>query len=87
MIAFRDNKNPNKKKSNNKDLSSKLQNLLDIIHGDKKYYSGAFFENTNLAELIDIVNDSLFKENQKSIHIIIDRNPNNSIDITVDKVE
>ena len=87
MIAFRNNENPNKKNSNNKDLSSKLQKLLDIIHGGENYYSGAFYENTNLAELINIVNGCLFKENQESIHIIIDRKPNNSIDITIDKVE
>lgn len=87
MIAFRDNRNPNNKNSNNKDLSSKLQKLLDIIHGKENYYSGAFYENTNLAELINIVDSCLFKENQKSIHIIIDRKANNSIDITIDKVD
>lgn len=87
MIAFRDNKNSNNKDSNNKDLSIKLQKLLDIIHGEENYYSGAFYENTNLAELINIVNGCLFKENQKSIHIIIDRKSNNSLDITIDKVE
>ena len=83
MIAFRNDKTPNK----DTDLSKKLQKLLNIIHGSEKYYAGSFYENTNFAELINIVNGALFQENHNSIHIIIDKKPNNSIDITIDKVD
>ena len=83
MIAFRNERTPN----NSGDLTKKLQKLLDIIHGDEKYYAGSLYKNTNLAELINIVNGALFKENHNSIHIIIDKKPNNSIDITIDKID
>ena len=83
MIAFRNGEGPN----NDNDLAQKLQKLLDIINGDQKYHAGSFYESTNLAEIINIVKGTLFEEGHDSIHLIIEKKPNNSIDVTIDKVE
>lgn len=84
MIAFRDGNNPDK--SNN--LITKLQKLLDVIHNDPTYYPGSFHENVDISEIIQIIYDVLCNnQTNKALHIIIDKNPNNSLDLTIDKIE
>jgi hypothetical protein len=48
---------------------------------------GSIKQNATLVDLVDITDRILFKENKKSLYLIIDRNPNNSLDITIEKVE
>lgn len=75
------------KKMPNKKTEDNLQRLLDIIYKNPKYYPGSFHENTNFSELINISHNLLFTENNKSISLLIDREPNNKINITVDTVK
>lgn len=73
---------------NKKDKAEQnLQNLLDVVFNDPKYYPGSLHENTDISGVIDCVYTLLFeKEQNTSIHLIIDKNSNNSINITVDKI-
>jgi hypothetical protein len=80
MIAFRKDEEPNK------NTEKGLKKLLDVLIGNVEYYNGSFFENSDLTKLIEITYKTLFDENNKSLHIIIDKNSNNSIDITIDKI-
>ena len=72
--------NPNKSEKN-------MQRLLDIIYNNPKYYPGSFHKNTNIPEIIDAIHKILYQENNDTIHFIIDRNDNNSMDLTIDKIE
>jgi enolase len=85
MIAFRKGWEPN----NNKNLILKLQKLLDLAldESDEQNYDGAVHESKNIGDLIQIVYDSLYTENNNCISLIINKNSNNSLDITIDKVE
>lgn len=84
MIAFRDGKNPKK----SKDLLDKLQKLLDIVYDDPEYYSGSFHENVDITEIIQIIYDTLYNHSKnKSLHLIIDKKSNNSLNLTIDKIE
>ena len=84
MIAFRDGNNPDKPK----DLITKLQKLLDVIHNDPTYYPGSFHKNVDISEIIQVIYDVLYNnQTNKALHLIIDKNPNNSLDLTIDKIE
>lgn len=83
MIRFADSNEPNKKGFD----IDKVKNLLKSIFEESYYGAGSFHQEVNLTNLIDIADKILFKQNNTSLHLIIDRNPNNSIDITIDKIE
>ena len=65
-----------------------LQKLLDIIHENPEYYPGSFHEDVDISEIIQIIYDVLYNnKDNTSLHLIIDKNPNNSLDLTIDKIE
>jgi hypothetical protein len=61
--------------------------LLDVILDNPKYYPGSFHKDSNLTELIDCVDQVLFKQDNDSMNIIIEKNSNNSLDLTVDLIK
>jgi hypothetical protein len=84
MINFRKGHEPNNSKN---DLAKKLQKILDIVYNDAQYYPGSFHPDTDLSQVTDAIFQILFNEHNESVHIIIDKNPNNSLDMTIDKIE
>ena len=87
MIRFRDD-NFSNNKIKPKSLEKSLQNLLDIIYNNPEHYTGSYHENQNISDVIEIIYKVLFvEEGNNSLHLIIDKKPNNSMDITVDKIE
>ena len=80
MIAFRKEEDSNKKKQ-------AYKKLLEILSGEEEYYNGSFLQDSDLTELVQIVYKTLFDQNNNSIQLIIDKNPNNSIDITIDTIK
>ena len=86
MISFRNNSNSNKPDKNS--LEAKLQKLLDIIHNEPEYYNGSYHENVDITEIIQVIYDTLYNHpDNKSLHLIIDKKSNNSLDLTIDKIE
>ena len=59
--------------------------LMQILSGEEEYYNGSFHEGSDLTELVQIVYKTLFDQNNNSIQLIIDKNPNicdrNNIDM------
>lgn len=82
MIAFREDF----KKNKNKSSIDKFQELLDIIYDKKKFHNGSFYESVDLSEIINIIYKVLYEEDNKSIQLIIDKNKNNSMDLTIDLI-
>jgi hypothetical protein len=81
MIRFADDKEPN-----NPDFDiEKVKKILEKLFSE--HGLGSIKQNATLVDLVDITDRILFKENKKSLYLIIDRNPNNSLDITIEKVE
>ena len=87
MIAFRNNGDFNNKKPNKEKLQKSIQKLLDIIYNDPKYYNGSYHEDVNISEVIDIIYNVLFADNNKSLHLIIDKTNKNSLNLTIDKID
>jgi hypothetical protein len=88
MIRFANNDEPNDDEPNKHAFDiEKVKQLLKAIFEQSHYSTGAFHQDVTLVDLVDLTEKILFKQNNTSLHLIIDRNPNNSIDITVDKVE
>lgn len=82
MICFANNNqnNPNKK-------SKALQAILDALYDDLDLTEGEQFKDSNLSELLEIAYNVLFIQNKNSCQITIDRSPNNSLDITINKIK
>lgn len=80
MISFRKEEGSNKQQK-------AYDKLLEILSGKEEYYNGSFHEGSDLTELVQIVYKTLFDQNNNSIQLIIDKNPNNSIDITIDTIK
>lgn len=81
MIAFNRDYKPNK------DLKEKIQKILDLVYSEGEFHEGQMDENTNLAEITDLIYKVLFKNNKNSLNLSIYKNPNNSLDVIVEKVE
>ncbi len=88
MIAFRkDRPEGDKPQKTSKDIASKLQQILDIIYHKEKYYPGSLHESSNISDLVEIVYEVLYNKNKKSIQLIVEKNKNNSLNITVDTIK
>jgi len=87
MINFANNKNPNNDQKKQLFNIEKVKDLLKAVFNKSGYYTGSFHESVTLVDLIDITDTVLFQEGKDSLHLIIDKNTNNSLDITIDKVE
>lgn len=75
-----------KKDSLDQKKEKAYKKLMNILLEEDEYYNGSFFEKSDLSKLLEIVYDSLFNKENNSISIIVDKNPNNSIDITIDTI-
>jgi hypothetical protein len=65
----------------------KLQHLLDVIYNKIEYYNGSLHENVEISKIVDCIYQTLFVENKSSINLIIEKNPNNSLDLIIDVIK
>ena len=86
MIAFKDDGGQSKNLAK-KDVAKNLQKLLDVIYNDPEFYPGSHHKGIDISYIIQAIYQILFEEKNKSLHIIIDRKENESIDLTIDKIE
>lgn len=82
MISFK----KNKPKTISID-SEAYEKLISALIDNEEYHNGSYFENTNIAHLIEIVNKVLFSDKNNSMHLIIDKKGNYSMDITIDLIK
>lgn len=89
MIAFRGNgKGDSEGDELDKDkIKKSLQKLLDIIYHDPEFYPGSHHENVDISYVVQAIYQLLFDEKNHSVHLIIDRKHNESLDLTIDKIE
>ena len=87
MIAFRDGSSFNQDKPNKEKLQKSIQKLLDIIYNEPKYHDGSYHQDMNISEIIDLIYNVLFMDDNKSLHLIIDKTNKNSLNVTIDKID
>ena len=88
MIAFNNSRGGKRNNEDSKDkLTKQLQKLLDIIHNDPEFYPGSHHESIDISFAVQAIYQILFAENNKSLHLILDRQDNDSLDMTIDKIE
>ncbi len=68
-------------------LEENFDKLIDIILNNPKYYPGSFHENIDPAFIVDLLNKVLFNDDKSSLHLIIEKNSNNSLDLTIDLIK
>ena len=88
MICFRKDEEPND------DIVKKLQSLVDAINDpsfEKDLYDietdTDFYQGVDISQIIDLIYKNLFTNNCESIGLLIEKNPNNSLDLTIDKLK
>lgn len=89
MIAFRNSGEDDSEgdKVDKDKIKKSLQKLLDIIYNDPEFYPGSHHENVDISYVIQAIYQILFEEKKHSIHLIVDRKHNESLDLTIDKIE
>jgi hypothetical protein len=89
MIAFRNSGEDSSSddKLDKDKIKKSLQKLLDIIHNDPEFYPGSHHEDVDISYVIQAIYQILFEEKNHSIHLIVDRKQNESLDLTIDKIE
>jgi len=83
MIAFNNNQ------SNEDKLNKAFQKLMKAVNEVEPESLLGGIEpsthlDTNLSEIVDIMYQSLFIENKTSINLFITKNPDNSLDLTIE---
>ena len=81
MIAFKEDKDPNESEK----MLKKLEKLLLQIYGDP--FEIPTFEEVNLSELLEIVYQKLYLEDNKYINISIQRENNNLLKYKIEKTK
>ncbi len=68
-------------------LDKNFKRLTDVVFNDPEYYPGSYHENCNIAKVVDCVYEMLYNNHDnKSLHLIIEKKPNNSLNLIVDKI-
>jgi len=83
MIAFNNNQ------SNEDKLNKAFQKLMKAVNEVEPEsllddIEPSTYLDTNLSEIVDIMYQSLFIENKTSINLFITKNPDNSLDLTIE---
>lgn len=91
MIAF----NKDENESPEDDLNDKLAELINKIYEEnilddiisEDMFGDFYYKSINLVEINNIIYKSLFQENAESIDLTILKNPNNSMDLIINKIK
>ena len=83
MIAF------NKNQSNEDKLNKAFQKLMKAVNEVEPEsllddIEPSTYLDTNLSEIVDVMYQSLFIDNKTSINLFITKNPDNSLDLTIE---
>lgn len=89
MIAFRKGWNPNNDEV--EDLVSQLKEILsemsvNPIEEKADSYNHSFHYSVNISDIIELIHQGFYEEDSKTISLIITKNPNNSLDVSIDKL-
>lgn len=94
MIAFRKGWNPN-----NDDVDHLIEKLkmmlggLNIDHDQEADFYDAnnpkddFYSSINLSEILNLIYQKMYQEDNEIISLIINKNENNSLDVSIDRIK
>lgn len=87
MIAFRDGWDPNK------DIEVFINKLKDVL-GEKSFdhfelheNSSSFHESVSLSDITQLIYDNLYQKDYEVINITVNKNENNSLDVSLDFIK
>lgn len=93
MIAFRKGWSPN-----NDDVDRLIEKLKMMLGGanidhpqDKSINDNDlkddFYSSVNLSEILNLIYQKMYKEDNEIISLIINKNENNSLDVSIDRIK
>lgn len=93
MIAFRHGWSPN-----NDDVDRLIEKLKMMLGGinadytqemsiDDNDFKDDFYSSVNLSEILNLIYQKMYKEDNEIISLIINKNENNSLDVSIDRIK
>jgi hypothetical protein len=94
MIAFRHGWSPN-----NDDVDRLIEKLKMMLGGtntdhaqemsvnDDNKLEDDFYSSVNLSEILNLIYQKMYKEDSEIISLIINKNENNSLDVSIDRIK
>ena len=95
MIAFRKDWDPN----NNNDVDKLIEKLKMMLGGTHIEYNqedlfddyddidSNFYSSVNLSEVLNLIYQAMYQKNHEVISVVINKNENNSLDISIDPIK
>lgn len=92
MIAFRDGWNPNDKdKEIINDIVNKIEEALAAnslgLHTAYEDAHSSFYASVNISEITQLIYENFYQDNNEVVSFVINKNENNSLDVSVDVIK
>jgi hypothetical protein len=87
MIAFRKGFDPDDDHKKIDESLKKLLEALSEVDEDLPYLDPKEYFNVDIPEIINIIYNSLYKEKNSLLNLIITKDENNSLNLLIDKME
>lgn len=89
MIAFRKDWNPNEDEQI-KEIIDKLKEILGEPNNNLELHEDIdqdFYSSINISEIINLIYNAMYKKDNEIISLLINKNPNNSLDVSIDYIK
>lgn len=89
MIAFRKDWNPNEDEQI-KEIIDKLKEILGEPNNNPELHEDIdqdFYSSINIYEIINLIYNAMYQKNNEIISLLINKNPNNSLDVSIDYIK
>jgi len=89
MIAFRKDWNPNEDEQI-KEIIDKLKEILGEPNNNLELHEDIdqdFYSSINISEIINLIYNAMYQKNNEIISLLINKNPNNSLDVSIDYIK
>lgn len=88
MIAFRKGWEPNN--DNVEKLVEKLKSILgnlNVEYDEAESYGDNFYSSISISEIIQLIYNAMYQNDNEMISLIINKNENNSLDVSIDYIK
>ena len=85
MITFNNEENPQDEVVKN--LKKLLDELSHLDFSDHDHLNPEQYDNVNISDITQIIYDKIYQQNSTAISLLITKNENNSLELTLDIIE
>jgi|TARA_Y100000289_G_scaffold62654_1_gene72165 hypothetical protein len=89
MIAFRKDWDSNED-DQIEEMINKLKDILGEVNNDFQLHEDInqdFYASINISEIINLIYNAMYQKDNEIISLLINKNPNNSLDVSIDYIK